>query len=89
MSSFNVLIKLYKFLSGIIRPLLGVKGVCIYYPITCREYALSVFSTQPLYKALPKVFLRVLSCNPVGFLVISFVRLVRMPCCQVKNNVKL
>ena len=49
---------------NLIRPILGPRGVCIYH-IPCQDYAVDTLETKPLYKALPLIFLRVLSCNPL------------------------
>lgn len=48
----------------IVRPLLGPSGCCIY-PVSCREYARKQLLGKPLYRALPLIVIRLLSCNPI------------------------
>lgn len=52
------------FIAKTIRPLLGTRFVCIY-PLDCMTYAESILISKPIWKALPLITLRVLSCNPI------------------------
>ena len=38
-------------------------GSCRYYP-SCSEYAAEAMEKLPVYRALPKIVIRVLRCNP-------------------------
>jgi ribonuclease P protein component len=56
-----------KFIHAIIdsiRLQLGPRGVCIY-PVTCRQYMKAMLKQKPFYVALPLIFFRLLSCNPI------------------------
>lgn len=49
---------------SVVRALLGPQGVCRY-TITCTQYAEQQLKDMPLYKAIPNIIHRVLSCNPL------------------------
>ena len=53
----------------VIRPVLGPRECCIY-PVTCRQYAQEQLEMQPWYRALPRIALRILGCNPVTRLLV-------------------
>jgi ribonuclease P protein component len=49
----------------VIRPVFGfIGGACIY-PVSCSDYTKHMITTKPIYKSIPLIFLRVLSCNPI------------------------
>lgn len=49
----------------VIRPVFGfISGACIY-PVSCSDYTKHMITTEPFYKSIPLVILRVLSCNPI------------------------
>ncbi|MEW5972088.1 MAG: membrane protein insertion efficiency factor YidD [Pseudomonadota bacterium] len=50
------------------RPLLGPDDVCIY-PIPCSTYAWHTLLNKPLYKSVPLIIFRLLSCNPITALI--------------------
>ena len=54
-----------------LRRLLGPINVCIY-PLRCVDYVPVVFKQKPLYKSIPLITLRLLSCNPIT----AFVRII-------------
>ena len=65
----------------VIRPALGPSNVCIYAPdVTCGNYAKEQIAAQPLYKAMPRIFLRLLSCNPLTIFVWWVIRTIRQRC---------
>ncbi len=51
-----------------VRPALGPSGTCIY-PVTCTQYANDVLTHRPIYIALPLIFMRIISCNPITALI--------------------
>ncbi len=56
----------------VIRPVFGfIGGACIY-PVSCSDYAKHMITTEPFYKSIPLVILRVLSCNPITALFIRW-----------------
>ncbi|MBU1008279.1 membrane protein insertion efficiency factor YidD [Candidatus Dependentiae bacterium] len=65
MSLRNILVKLIIAFMDSIRPFLGPRGVCIYHPYTCRKYVRANLQEKPIYLALPLIFLRLISCNPL------------------------
>ena len=60
----KIILKLIFLLIDSVRPLIGPEKACIY-PISCTSYTKGIFHTQPLYKAIPLVAFRLLSCNPL------------------------
>lgn len=48
-----------------LRPLLGPRGACRY-KLTCTKYARLMLQDFPLYKAIPLIIKRVISCNPLS-----------------------
>ncbi len=58
-----ILIKLIKFYSFFISPMLG--NSCRYYP-SCSEYSIEALKEFGLIKGIFKSFIRILSCNPWG-----------------------
>ncbi len=50
-----------------LRPLIGPPGVCRY-KLTCTKFARLMLKDLPLYKAIPLIIRRVLSCNPLSAL---------------------
>ena len=46
-----------------ISPLLGAS--CLYSP-TCSQYAVEKLEKEPMWKAIPQITLRLLSCNPIN-----------------------
>ena len=58
-----ILIKLIKFYSFFISPMLG--NSCRYYP-SCSEYSIEALKEFGLIKGIFKSFTRILSCNPWG-----------------------
>lgn len=55
-------------LYAVVRPGFGYSeryiSPCIY-PIDCGNYAREMIAHQPLWWAIPKIIIRVLSCNPI------------------------
>ncbi|MFH0898863.1 MAG: membrane protein insertion efficiency factor YidD [bacterium] len=49
----------------LIRPLFGMQNSCCIYPVSCTDYAKHQLATKPFYYAIPKIILRLLSCNPL------------------------
>jgi len=76
----NLTLPLFK----VLRPLLGVRGVCIY-PIDCSTYARFTFENKPLLIAIPLICLRILSCNPITALILKF-NAKRLKSLRLKNN---
>jgi putative membrane protein insertion efficiency factor len=62
----KVLIKIVQWYQAAISPLLGAQ--CLYTP-TCSQYAVETLEEKPIWKALPKITARVLSCNPINGLI--------------------
>lgn len=60
----KVIIDCIAFSMKIIRPFLGYPVVCIY-PVNCMTYAESMLLSHSWYYAIPAIFFRVLSCNPI------------------------
>lgn len=48
-----------------LRPLMGPPGCCRY-KLTCTKYARITLKNYPLYKAIPLIIGRVISCNPLS-----------------------
>lgn len=59
----KVLIKMVRWYQAAISPLLGAQ--CLYYP-TCSQYAVEKLEQKPILIAIPKIVLRILSCNPIN-----------------------
>lgn len=55
---------------AVFRPLLGPDQVCIYH-VSCSEYAKAILGQKPLYKSIPLITLRLLSCNPLTALIFN------------------
>lgn len=45
------------------RPLLGPSGCCIY-PVTCTQFAYEELNKEPLHRAVYRISIRVILCNP-------------------------
>ena len=60
--------KLLIFFIKSIKLILGYNEVCIY-PISCGNYAKHLIETKPLWKAIPLIIFRILSCNPITVLI--------------------
>lgn len=53
----------------LLRPLIGPPGCCRY-KLSCTKYARLMLKDFPLYKAIPLIFRRVCSCNPLTALLV-------------------
>jgi putative component of membrane protein insertase Oxa1/YidC/SpoIIIJ protein YidD len=49
---------------ALLRPLIGPPGFCRY-KLSCTKYARLMLQDFPLYKAVPLILTRVMSCNPL------------------------
>lgn len=52
-----------------IRPMLGLSDVCIF-PISCSQFAAYQLQKRSLFVAIPRIALRLLSCNPLTALML-------------------
>lgn len=56
----------------VIRPVFGLIGGACIYPVSCSDYTKHMITTEPFYKSIPLVILRVLCCNPITALFIRW-----------------
>lgn len=54
------------------RVLLGLRGVCVFPSYTCQQFASDQLRHRPWYRAVPAIVWRVLKCNPLVALYLTW-----------------